>query len=108
MQYDAREATPASGMGSESDSDVKNWKQLSGRKRGRTSGRGAAVGPPVDGALARVDVWPADCDIHGTLTGKVTLAFPYIQGGIVKRANLQTPWHISESVACRAGVSPNV
>lgn len=68
-----------SGLGSESESEGnKGWKQMSGRKRGRAASRGAAAGPPVDGALARVDVWPADCDIHGEVTGKVVfLASPF-------------------------------
>ena len=72
VQYDDQEDGVPSGGDSDTGSDgVKRRRGAVGRKRGRVSGRGSAAGPPVDGALARVDVWQPDCDIHGNPYGKV-------------------------------------
>ena len=77
LQYNGRDDTPGSGAESDSGSEGGRRRRGAaaiGRKRGRAAGRGSAAGPPVDGALARVDVWPQDCDIHGTPLGKVGLS----------------------------------
>ena len=79
VQYDAQEEGPPSG--GESDTGSEGVKRRRGTtvargKRGRVSGRGSAAGPPVDGALSRVDVWLPDCDIHGHAAGKVRFIQP--------------------------------
>ena len=73
MQYDQEDEGPPSGGESDTGSEGKKpgRRGRPGRKPGRVSGRGSAAGPPVDGALARVDVWLPDCDIHGNPHGKV-------------------------------------
>jgi hypothetical protein len=74
LQYDALEEAGISGGDSDSASDGSKRRGRGaavGRKRGRVSGRGSAAGPPVDGAVARVDTWLPDCDIHGTAVSKV-------------------------------------
>lgn len=74
MQYDAQEEGPPSGGDSDTGSEgVKRRRGAVNRKRGRVSGRATAAGPPIDGALSRVDVWLPDCDIHGHPIGKVPL-----------------------------------
>jgi hypothetical protein len=74
MQYDALDEAAPSGGESDSGSDGSKKRgrgSAVSRKRGRVSGRGSAAGPPVDGAVARVDVWLPDCDIHGNPVSKV-------------------------------------
>ena len=73
MQYDQEDEGPPSGGESDTGSEGRKpgRRGRPGRKPGRVSGRGSAAGPPVDGALARVDVWLPDCDIHGNPHGKV-------------------------------------
>lgn len=76
VQYDGRDDTPASGNDSDSASDGGKPRPGAARSRGRVMSRGSAAGPPVDGALARVDAWPPDCDIHGHTAGKVAFLTP--------------------------------
>ena len=73
VQYDQEDEGPPSGGESDTGSEGRKpgRRGRPGRKPGRVSGRGSAAGPPVDGALARVDVWLPDCDIHGNPHGKV-------------------------------------
>lgn len=103
LQYDAQEDGPPSGGESDTGSEgVKPRRGAVGRKRGRVSGRGSGAGPPVDGALARVDVWQPDCDIHGNPHGKVNTSTPWDNSQLQNAA----PASLSLSDKCNSRIWP--